>query len=542
MAVSGVGREGVAVASGWAHSLVVRADGTVIAWGRNSRGQLGDGTKVERTKAVGVRGLEDVVAVAGGEVHSLALRRGGSVVAWGAANAMPQMRDETRKPRLRPVAVSDLHGRVSAIAAGRSNSLALLEDGSVVGWGGAFVDVEGLVGVVAVACGYYHYLALDESGVVLAWGSNLDGALGDGTTPTTLRSCPEPVRGLGGSVVAVAAGADHSLALMENGSVMAWGLNISGQVGTGRFGNKETLPVSVAELEGEAIAIAAGGGSSFALLRDGRVMSWGQNDEGQLGDGMATNRCSPGLVPGLGVGVRAIASRVALMADGSVCRWGGELPNDDAGADAHIEVGASKLGGSPDLPADTPWPTDAERPMVFVGQINFAEVAGLVEDRGLLPPAGVLSLFVVSDDIGPSNRFHVHFTEAPVALSRAKPPAELADGERFEPVALRPEHELSLPPPQSAVLGGLGLSASETAAYESIVESDDEPTHRVLGYPSLPDQAHYRDSDDRCLLLQVDSDDTTGMIWGDLGRLFLWIDRDDLTARRFDRATLEFEQ
>jgi len=88
-----------------------------------------------------------------------------------------------------------------------------------------------------------------------------------------------------------------------------------------------------------------------------------------------------------------------------VRRWGGELASDDAGAAAHIEVGASKLGGSPDLAADTPWPRREGRPLAFVAQIDLAEVAVDLEEGGPLPPKGLLSLFVAMEDLlQPGNR------------------------------------------------------------------------------------------------------------------------------------------
>ena len=145
-------------------------------------------------------------------------------------------------------------------------------------------------------------------------------------------------------------------------------------------------------------------------------------------------------------------------------RWGGELASDDAGAAAHIEVGASKLGGSPDLAADTPWPRREGRPLAFVAQIDLAEVAVDLEEGGPLPPKGLLSLFVATEDLlQPGNR-DVVFIEAGVGLTRLQAPGALAVHERFAAVRWHPEPELTGLPSQSEALYRLGLSQAQRAA------------------------------------------------------------------------------
>src|SRR5207247_4971351 len=76
------------------HSLALRADGTVIAWGYNAFGQLGDGTTTTRTTPVPVRGLAGVTAITARDGHSLALLADGTVMAWGA-NFYGQLGDGT---------------------------------------------------------------------------------------------------------------------------------------------------------------------------------------------------------------------------------------------------------------------------------------------------------------------------------------------------------------------------------------------------------------------------------------------------------------
>ena len=304
VAVNGLS-SAVGLAAGAYHSLAVLSNGTVMAWGDNGYGQLGDGTTTRRDTPVAVSGVSGAVAVAAGVVHSLALLSNGTVMAWGT-NGNGELGDGTTTQRDTPVPVSGLSG-VSAIAAASDHSLALLANGTVMAWGGTTssltpVVVSGLSGVTAIAAGSGHSLALLSNGTVMAWGANSSGQLGDGTT--TLRDTPVPVSGLSG-VTAIAAGRYHSLALLSNGTVMAWGDNTHGQLGDGTTTQRDT-PVAVSGLTG-VTAIAAGIEHSVALLSNGTVMTWGANFYGQLGDGTIAEHDTPMAVPGLS-GVGALAS------------------------------------------------------------------------------------------------------------------------------------------------------------------------------------------------------------------------------------------
>lgn len=319
-----------ALAGGRRHGLALLGDGTVMAWGENNWGQLGVGTSTGpgsctaayaaapdytvacSTTPVPVEGLSGVVAIAAGAQHSLALLSNGTVMAWGA-NGSGQLGDgstwgpdhcdketESVQCSTRPVQVSGL-SEVKAIAAGQNYSLALLQNGTVVAWGelgngssgGADATptpVEGLSGVTAISAGDFDGLALLNNGTVMAWGDNKFGQLGDGTL--TQSNVPVAVSGLSG-VSAIAMGEETGFALGDEGTVEAWGSNISGQLGIGlRAGPSECFPLNFCsptpvEVDGieHATAIAAGGEQTLALLSDGAVMSWGLGWEGQMGDG-----------------------------------------------------------------------------------------------------------------------------------------------------------------------------------------------------------------------------------------------------------------
>jgi hypothetical protein len=182
-----------AAAAGDMHSLALRGDGSVWAWGDNANGQLGDETLNSHPTPVQVPGLNSVTAIATGSAHSLALRANGTVWAWGS-NAEGQLGDGTLNPHPTAVQVPGLNN-ITAIAAGGSFSLALRKDGTVWAWGrntegelgdGSLfprltpVQVSGLTDVTAIAAGRLHSLAVRGDGIVWAWGA-LDGRSNDGS-------------------------------------------------------------------------------------------------------------------------------------------------------------------------------------------------------------------------------------------------------------------------------------------------------------------------------------------------------------------------
>ena len=314
--------------------LALMNDGSVWAWGVNSFGQLGDGTqKSYPSLPAPVKGLSGVAAVAAGNSHSLALKSDGTVWAWGW-NGYGQLGDGTLEIRATPVRSAGLSG-VTAVAASQGHSLALTGSGVAWAWGSNFfgelgdasntarvvpVQVLGLSGTVALAAGFWHNLALNERGEVFGWGSNQSSQLGEGSE--TSRPLPLQVQKVT-DVAGVAAGTNHNLALKNDGRVVAWGENTFGALGDGSIANR-SAPVQVAGLSG-VTQLAAGNSYSLALRSDGAVWAWGQNYYCQLGDGGYANRTLAAPIVGL-TGVKAIAARgthgLALKEDGTVWAWG----------------------------------------------------------------------------------------------------------------------------------------------------------------------------------------------------------------------------
>jgi alpha-tubulin suppressor-like RCC1 family protein len=203
--------------------------------------------------------------------------------------------------------------------------------------------------MVSVAANSNQSLGLGSDGTVWAWGYNGHGQLGENPNAISHRTTPVQVAGLS-SVVAIAEGQDHSLALTQDGRVWAWGRNNYGQLGDGTTQN-HYIPARISGLSG-VTAIAAGFSHSLALAADGTVWAWGYNQWGSLGDGTNLTRYSPVRVLGLNTIVALAASEshsLALAADGTVWAWGantnGELGNGSSAWSSLVPVKVSGLSG-----------------------------------------------------------------------------------------------------------------------------------------------------------------------------------------------------
>ncbi|HEV3045944.1 MAG TPA: IPT/TIG domain-containing protein [Solirubrobacteraceae bacterium] len=320
-------------------------------WGAGGHGQLGNGTTAKRGAPTTVVELAEVQSVSAGTDFSLALMKNGTVEAWGG-NENGQLGDGTTHASQVPVTVSGLH-EVVEVAAGGEFGLARLADGKVMAWGrnergqlgdggsevlsDVPVEVSGLSEVSAIAAskaeGFGFGLALLKNGTVKAWGANSYGALGNGSEEAIFRT-PTEVSELT-EVVAVAAGANDGLALLANGTVKAWGLNSSGQLGNGtetgpdncEFGFTKQCwrtPTTTTELS-EVASISAGESFGVAVLAGGTVKSWGSNADFQLGREPKGKQDVPGTVKELSEVTQASAGDhhvLALLANGTVKAWG----------------------------------------------------------------------------------------------------------------------------------------------------------------------------------------------------------------------------
>ena len=312
---------------------------SVIAWGNNSNGQLGNGSTTDQPVPAPIKGLGTVRKVSAGSGHVVALLPDGTAMAWGR-NAFGQLGEGSTTNQLVPTPVKRLTG-IKDIVPGGGQTLFLCEDGTVWGAGAGFfgllgptnlgicpvpVRVQGVEGVVELVSGGGHALALREDGSVWSWGRDDYGQLGDGPDPEHVpgralqehagraywsRPTPQPIEGLG-NIRSLAAGGGHSVAVLKDGSMLSWGDNDRGQLGDGTTDHRPS-PGGVVGLTGVVAAVCAYH-HTLALLEDGTVRGFGINDCGQIGDGTTTHRYAP-------VSVTVLRDVSALSAAGG----GGEV-------------------------------------------------------------------------------------------------------------------------------------------------------------------------------------------------------------------------
>ena len=317
----------VGVSVGTLFACAVLSNGAVACWG----GALGTTDLFERwATPQTVEGLNDAVAISAGGGHVCALLANQTVACWGS-NAAGQLGTTTASAAVPfPVAIPGLHD-VTALASGGNYSCALLADTTAVCWGSDYygqlgngttslvpnptpIPVPGLSGITAIsASGSGHTCAVLSDGTVSCWGLNDFGEVGPGSTAEEVIS-PTPVPGVTG-VVGIAAGWDHTCALLSNGTTTCWGQNANYELGTTLTGaSTSTTPLATPGVSGAA-AIASFGDFTCVLYPIGTVGCWGAHDQNELGGGNA-----PNTVSGLGGAATALAtgleSSCVLLAGG----------------------------------------------------------------------------------------------------------------------------------------------------------------------------------------------------------------------------------
>lgn len=322
------------------HTCALRRSGTILCWGKNTYGQLGDGRRQDNPRVSKVIGVADAMRVEVGKDFSCALRRNGTVVCWGN-NEDGQLGDgKGDKPgalSLRPVGVRQLQ-RVRQIALGDYHGCALEERGVLKCWGNAAngqlgsdqrrafplpIGIERLSEVRAVTSGANHVCALETRGTVQCWGRNTEGQLGDGKSGSRIKAVQ--VAGLE-DAIALSSGHNHTCALRRTGALVCWGDNVSRQLGPAAGSDrKRNTPVAVPGLSGLA-EIAGGGRHTCARLQNGRAVCWGANEDGQLGHVAAPSyRAQPTPVRGVSDAVDlALGANhsCAVRRTGEVACWG----------------------------------------------------------------------------------------------------------------------------------------------------------------------------------------------------------------------------
>ena len=385
--------DAAAIAAGQDHSCAVHRSGTVSCWGNDYDGRLGNGQSQDYENRrveyrygpyswvpTGVAGITDATAVTAGGEHSCALREGGTISCWGnnwhgqLGNGQGGTDDagfaEIANDFYSPLPV-DVTGitDATAITTGRIHTCALHRTGAVSCWGDTGqgqlgngqsgyiyasavpIEVVGVVDATAVATGGEHSCALHRGGTVSCWGNNGVGQLGNGQSGNSVvSSVPVRVAGITDATT-IAAGAEHSCALRESGTISCWGANWYGQLGSRQSTDDLTSNSAISsvpvEVEGitDAIALAIGGKHSCALHRMGAISCWGSNGSGQLGNGTEDSPSLPVGVVGITDATAIAASEnhsCALHQDGTMSCWGvnthGQLGNGQRGENANSSV------------------------------------------------------------------------------------------------------------------------------------------------------------------------------------------------------------
>jgi alpha-tubulin suppressor-like RCC1 family protein len=351
VSVSGLVGGALSVAAGWGHTCALTVDKSVKCWGNDEYGQLGYGqTEDYRFTPIDVAGLAmsaERISADGGQTCALTIY--GGIRCWGN-NTYGQLGDGTAETRNSPVAVSGLAQGMRNVTAGWNHTCAISKDGGLLCWGWNYygqlgdgtkasrttpVEVYGLSqGIVTLSVGWRHTCAVTDLGAMNCWGANNAGQLGDGTSLDS--QVPQAVAGLTGGLrptstraVSTAtspptatfspwsmlflsdlsAGKDFTCAVSEGSRVYCWGAGESGQLGNGS-NSDSAVPVEVSGLGDISIDKIESGQSHACLLTDqGKMLCWGANEHGQLGD--ATTMDSP--VP---VKVSVISEEVFQMALG----------------------------------------------------------------------------------------------------------------------------------------------------------------------------------------------------------------------------------
>ena len=334
--VWGISSSAAAVSCGRSHVIVLLADGTLRAFGRNDAGQLGVGDTAGRLTPVQVLNITNATSVACGGINTCVLLPDGTVRTFGYNNyGQLGVNDNTARPT--PVQVLNITS-ATAVACGSNHAAVLLTNGTVWAFGrndsGQLgvndttsrltpVQVMNITSATAIACGTYHSSVLLADGTVQTFGYNTYGGLG--VNDTTSRLTPVQVWGISSSAVAISCGNIHTGVLLADGTLRAFGYNGSGQLGVTGTTQRNT-PVQVWGISSSAVAIACGYNNTAALLVDGTVRTVGLGDSGQLGDGTVVNKLTPVQVLNIPVIRTQIAAggsyTAVLLANGTVRMFG----------------------------------------------------------------------------------------------------------------------------------------------------------------------------------------------------------------------------
>ncbi|MBK8476248.1 MAG: hypothetical protein IPL39_07995 [Opitutaceae bacterium] len=287
----------IAAAAGDAHSLFVKADGTVYAMGLQGAGRLGDGVTLSNGKQYTpkkITSIANVVAVAAGNGHSLFIKADGTVWGVGSNNNGELGQGTTVYPGATPVRIPGIVDAV-AVAACSDRSFVLKRDGTLLGMGvnpGLGLDLKGAVttptiiatGVKSIAAGFEHSIFVKTDGSLWGMGNDDKGRLG--VDPIT-GDRKTPVKILASGVAGAACGAYHSVIYKTDGTLWTMGINFSGALGIGYADNTmvHTLTQVTVPVGAQVVAVAAGKSCTYFITNDRVLYGMGNGAYGRFGNG-----------------------------------------------------------------------------------------------------------------------------------------------------------------------------------------------------------------------------------------------------------------
>jgi len=332
----------------------------LYAWGKNDDGQIGNntGNGTDKSSPVQIGALTDWLLVSGGENHSASIKTDNTLWTWGS-NGSGRLGDNTTSSRSSPVQIGILTNW-NSVSAGREHTQAVKTNGTLWAWGrnnygqlgdntvvnkSSPVQIGSLTNWYSVFSGKSSSnLSIKTDGTLWAWGYNVTGVLGDGTIVN--RSSPVQVGALS-DWAAAGISRFHSIAVKTNGTLWSWGKNNGGQLGHGNVIYRSS-PVQVGALTNWA-STSAGGDNSSAIKEDNTLWTWGLNSQGQIGDNTTYNRSSPIKVGALtdwsSVSVGGNSFMLAIKTNKTLWAWGngfqGQLGNNQAGSlSSPVQIGA----------------------------------------------------------------------------------------------------------------------------------------------------------------------------------------------------------
>ncbi len=293
------------ISAGTFHSLGIKTDGTLWAWGNNSNNQLGDGTSINKNTPVQIGTDTNWKKVFAAEKYSVAIKTDGTLWAWGN-NQFGSLGDGTTTNRTTPTKI------------GTGN------------------DWE------SIAVGEAHTMGIKSNGTLWTWGMNLSGELGDGTTTNKL--VPTQI-GTAGNWKSIAAGTFYSVAIKTDGTLWAWGYNGHGQLGDGTLTDR-ILPKQIGANTDWA-DVSTGDSHTVGRKANGLLYTWGYNGSGQLADGTTISRSTPFLsADGIQKVITGSFNTIAITTSGTVIASGNNTTgsfgnNTSASSSNWVNLGAN---------------------------------------------------------------------------------------------------------------------------------------------------------------------------------------------------------